>query len=56
MSNLRQFIAAIAATLALALGGHHYWSGQHGANFNPDVQLDTSQVIDATEKHDLFRI
>lgn len=46
MSTLPQFLAALALTITLALCGYHIWLGQYGANFNPDVRLDTSQVID----------
>lgn len=46
MSTLPQFLAAMSLTIALAFGGHHYWLGRYGANFNPDVALDTTQVID----------
>jgi hypothetical protein len=55
VSTLREFLAAIAFTIALALGGHHYWLGQYGANFNPDVALDVSQVIDRMP-HGLFTL
>jgi len=56
VSTLREFLAAIALTICLALAGNHYWQGQYGANFNPRAALDTSQVIDATEPHGLFTI
>lgn len=48
MSTLTRFLAAIALSLTLAYGGHHYWSGQYGGNFNPSASLDTTQVIDGT--------
>lgn len=46
MSTLPRFLAAILLSIVLTLGGHHHWLGQYGGNFNPDVRLDTSQVID----------
>lgn len=57
MTSIWQFLASIALSIALALGGHHYWLGQYGANFNADASLDTSQVIDATgDSHGLFAL
>ena len=55
MSTLPRFLGALAMTIVLALGGHHWWLGQYGANFEPDAGLDTSQVIDGGG-HDLFTL
>jgi hypothetical protein len=56
VSTLGEFLAAVAFTIALSLGGHHYyWLGQYGSNFNPDVALDVSQVIDRMP-HGLFTL
>ena len=49
MSTLPRFLIALATTIVLALTGNHWWTGQHGANFNPDAALDTTQVIDRTQ-------
>jgi hypothetical protein len=49
VSTLREFLAALAMAIVLALGANHWWQGQYGANFEPGASIDVSQVIDATE-------
>lgn len=56
MNTLARFLASIALTMTLAYGGHHYWLGQYGGNFNPDASLDTSQVIDGGVSHGLYAV
>lgn len=46
MQMLGWFLLAVAVTIVGTLYGYHIWAGNYGANFNPDVRLDTSQVID----------